>query len=217
MNKTILIFDLDGTLWDSGAQVADSWNIILSEQAPALANLTADDIHSVMGLTMREIADRLFTPAGDDMKYALMDECSAFEVEYITKHGGVMYDGVHDTLKKLKNDGYLLAIVSNCQKGYIQAFLDSMSMSEYFCDIEEWGNTRLSKGENIRLVMNRLNAESAIYIGDTMGDYNAASSAGIPFIHAAYGFGKVPGVPFIKYFSELPYAICNIINEPPMP
>lgn len=38
--------------------------------------------------------------------------------------------------------------------------------------------------------MERNQLKSAVYVGDTEGDENAAHTAGIPFIHAAYGFGK---------------------------
>ena len=54
MTKDLLImFDLDGTLWDSAQAVAESWNEVFRKEAPVLPLLTADDIHGVMGLTMK--------------------------------------------------------------------------------------------------------------------------------------------------------------------
>lgn len=52
------------------------------------------------------------------------------------------------------------------------------------------GRTGMSKGENIRLLLERNGAARAVYVGDTQGDETAARFAGIPFIHAAYGFGQ---------------------------
>ena len=47
-----------------------------------------------------------------------------------------------------------------------------------------------------------------LYIGDTQGDYNAASAAGVPFLHAAYGFGSIDReVPFVEQFSAIPAAV----------
>ena len=202
----MLIFDLDGTLWDSSQPVAESWNEVFERRGSSL-HLTADDIRNVMGKTMEEIA-RTILPVYDEDGKALFAECETYEVDYISIHGGTLYEGVEETLKKLKDDGYRLAIVSNCQSGYIGAFLKSMKMGEYFCDTEEWGNTLKPKDENIRLVMERNNCTRAIYIGDTQKDMDSARGAGIPFIYAAYGFGQTALPDGVIYaFDELPEAV----------
>ena len=63
-------------------------------------------------------------------------------------------------------------------------------MGDLFLDYEEWERTGLTKGENIRLVMERNGYRKAVYVGDTRKDQEAAQAAGIPFVHAAYGFGE---------------------------
>ena len=98
-----------------------------------------------------------------------------------------------ETLEELRGMGYELAIVSNCQRGYVEAFLHSSGMADLFCDYEEWERTGLTKGENIRLVMERNGYRKAVYVGDTRKDQEAAQAAGIPFIHASYGFGETEG------------------------
>ena len=60
LKKTMLLFDLDGTLWDSAAPVAESWNQVLQREVPSLPPLTVDDIHGVMGMTMKEIGQSLY-------------------------------------------------------------------------------------------------------------------------------------------------------------
>jgi len=98
-----------------------------------------------------------------------------------------------------------MAVVSNCQEGYVKAFLDSMDMWKYFCDYEEWGRTYLLKAGNIRLVMERNGEDKAVYVGDIQKDSDASHEAGIPCIYAAYGFGEIrdaEGV--INRFDELP-------------
>ena len=72
--------------------------------------------------------------------------------------------------------------MSNCQDGYVPAFLHAHKLGQYFADIEMSGRTGLDKGSNIKLIMERNNIESAVYIGDTEGDEKAARFAGIPFI-----------------------------------
>ena len=82
-------------------------------------------------------------------------------------------------------------IVSNCQSDYLPAFFAKTGLEKYVSDTECYGNTRLSKGQNIRLIMERNHIENAIYVGDTKFDYDATTEAGIPFVFAAYGFGQV--------------------------
>ncbi len=209
--KPMLIFDLDGTLWDSAENVAKSWNIVFSREDPSLPPLTKDDIHSVMGMTMREIQDVLQPALPDGRRDAVFSECCTFEVEYLREHGGDPYPGLRPVMEQLKRLGYPLAIVSNCQRGYVDAFIRSVGVSDLFCDYEEWERTGLAKGENIRLVMQRNGADRAVYIGDTQKDRDAARLAGIPFIHASYGFGSVDSADaVICSLSDLPAVIGNM-------
>jgi phosphoglycolate phosphatase len=80
--------------------------------------------------------------------------------------------------------------VSNCQEGYIEAFLDYHKLGKYFLDFENPGRTGLTKGENIKLVIERNQLQHPVYVGDTKGDQEAATFAGIPFVFARYGFGQ---------------------------
>ena len=109
---------------------------------------------------------------------------------YLAEYGGQLYGDVRTVMETLKENNHRLFIVSNCQSGYIQAFLKYHQLGDLFEDYEMSGQTGLSKAENIRLIMERNHVKSAVYVGDTEGDEKAAHSAGIPFIHAAYGFGK---------------------------
>lgn len=205
MKDTMLLFDLDGTLWDSAKEVAESWNTVMQEYDPAMPPLTADDIHAVMGKTMDEIAGTVLMEMDPKTRKELFQKCERYEIRYVAEHGGRLFPDVRETLKALQDSGFSMAIISNCQTGYIDAFYDSMEMKAFFCDKEEWGNTGKPKADNIRLVMDRNQFTKAVYIGDTGKDEEAAAAAGIPFIHASYGFGEAKdpaGV--IRAFSELP-------------
>lgn len=201
----MVIFDLDGTLWDSTVPIAESWNILIKRETGRDEGLTAADIMVNQGLTMDQIADNLFGYLPPDERYALARKCEVFENEYLTESGATLFEDVEETLAKLKDMGVKMAVVSNCQEGYIKAFFDSMDMWKYFVDYEEWGRTHLSKAENIRLVMDRNNEDRAIYVGDIQNDSNAAHAAGIPCINAAYGFGEITDAEgTIECFAALP-------------
>lgn len=202
--KTGLIFDMDGTLWDSSEGVAASWTEKVHELGYDRPDITREDVMSVMGLTMDKIADIIFPDLPRAERMHLLDLCCEHENDYLRRHGGVLYPDLEKTFRALKKN-YPLFIVSNCQSGYIEAFLEYYGFGKYFTDIECYGNNLKGKGENIALLAKRNSLDRAYYIGDIQGDYDATMKAGCDFIHAAYGFGTIEQtVPELERFSDLP-------------
>ena len=209
--KKAVIFDLDGTMWDSSESVAAAYNIGLEKMGYDL-RLTVDDVRAAMGKTMTEIAHLYFDAIDPDRAEQIMVECIAEEMEHLKTEGGVVYDGLEEVLTVLRSRGYFLACVSNCQSGYIEAFYDSTGLDRLFDDKECWGGTGLPKSGNIRMVAERNGVERSVYVGDTMGDYLSAKEAGADFIHASYGYGTVPaGTHAISSIRELPKALEKIL------
>lgn len=201
--KAGIIFDMDGTLWDSSDQVAVSWNETVKKYGYHREELTAADMQAVMGKTMDALSRILFPNLPDDRREELLYICGKEENEYLKTHGGTLYPDLQKTLEALK-EKYHLYIVSNCQSGYMEAFLDYYQFHNYFEDIECYGNNKKSKGENIALICQRNHLDDAVYVGDIQGDYEASKEAGIKFIHAAYGFGTIDDtVPEIHSLPEL--------------
>lgn len=202
--KKGLIFDMDGTLWDSSANVAKSWTEIIKNESSVRLEVTQQEIMGVMGKTMDVIADILFPYLSKEERLNLLQRCCDNENDFLRKHGGILYPELEETLIKLK-EKYNLYIVSNCQSGYIEAFLDYYGFDKYFKDIECYGNNLKPKSQNIALIAKRNELDKAYYIGDIQGDYDATIEAGYDFIHAAYGFGTIAAeVPELKAFKELP-------------
>ena len=208
--KKGIIFDMDGTLWDSAPEVVESWNEVIRQSGYERESLTTEDMQSVMGKTMDVIADILFADLPKEKRMELLDRCGEHENEYLRKHGGTLYPKLRETLEALKRK-YHLYIVSNCQVGYIEAFMEYHNLEKYFDDIEMAGRTGVSKGENIKLIMDRNHIDKAVYVGDTMGDYEAASYAGVPFIYAKYGFGTVDEAKYVaKDIGDIPSLVNTI-------
>jgi phosphoglycolate phosphatase len=212
MKKGIL-FDLDGTLWDSSAECTEAWNTAIREQTDRTEQFTVDDMHNFMGRTMEAIAALMFPSLPEAERLHILQLCTEHEHTYLRSHPAQLYAGERAVMEALAKD-YALGVVSNCQDGYIEIYLDQCGFSGLFCDHECAGRTGKSKGENIRLVMERQGITDCIYVGDTQGDADAAKEAGIPFIHAAYGFGKPDAcAAAIRDISELPASAANIFES----
>ena len=133
----------------------------------------------------------------------LLGKMMAYENELVAVGPCVIYNGVPETIKALSKK-YPLYIVSNCQDGYIEAFLKNSGLGGYFKDFTCPAYTGRLKGENIRIIMERNGLDEAVYVGDTQGDANACKEAEVPMIFASYGFGEVEGeYPSIQAFTEL--------------
>lgn len=208
--KKGIIFDMDGTLWDSSTEVAFSWSKAIESSSITNRSLTKEDLMSVMGKPMDELMAALFPELTGEEQRELLSLCGEVENQYLKENGANLYPEVEKTLAVLSEE-YFLAIVSNCQCGYIEAFLEHYGFGRYIGDIQCFGMNEVPKGENIRLVVERNGLEKALYVGDIQGDYEASKMAGIGFIHAAYGFGEITeDVPRIEHFGELPEILREI-------
>lgn len=201
--KKGLLFDLDGTLWDATATLVAPWNTVLHRFGYLHPPLTRQDMVGFMGKTAAQIGQMLLPDDPETGRRICMESCEV-ELPDLREKGGVLYPQLTETLDALRRQ-YHLYIVSNCQEGYIQAFLAHHQLGDRFEDFEYEGRTRLTKGENIRLVAQRNGLDCALYVGDTQSDMDAADAAGLPFVHASYGFGTVNReTPVLHTFAELP-------------
>ena len=204
MQAESIILDVDGTLWDSTELVAKSWNRAIRDIGISHIDVTADQLKTLFGRTMKEIADVVLEDCSEEEKEKVMDLCCQYEHEDLENDEcNMLHPNVKETIIELSKT-HRVFIVSNCQSGYIEMFLRKTNLGAYVTDIECFGNTGKGKGENIRLIMERNHSESACYVGDIRGDYEASCQAGVPFVFAEYGFGNVPESKWkIKDFSEL--------------
>lgn len=197
-----IIFDLDGTLWDAVECVVAIWNSAL-ENAGIEPTMNYKELSRCMGLRIEQIFDRVIPQATAEQRAQIKQSCASTEQQYLAERGGVLYDKVEQTLQTLQKT-HRLFIVSNCQDGYIKAFFKAHGLQKYFEDYECAGRTGLPKGDNIRLLEKRCGLSRPVYIGDTISDFEAAESAEIDFIHAAYGFGEVDCAVKAYRFEDIP-------------
>ena len=198
-----IIFDVDGTLWDSTAVAAVSWNKVIKDEGIEYKELDEFDLKKEFGKPMKAIGESLFPDMPEDEMMELLAKMLEYENVLVADGPCVIFEKVQETIRKL-SERYPLYIVSNCQDGYIEAFLQNSKLGEYFKDFTCPAYTGKLKGENIRIIMERNGLSEAVYVGDTQGDANACKEAEIPMIYAAYGFGEVEdAVISIHSFDEL--------------
>ena len=185
-----IIFDLDGTLWDSTAEVAKTWTSVIAKYNLNRKEVTVEDLKPCMGKLLDEIASILLPELDPKKQMQVIKECGEYENEYLGEYGATLYDKLEETLRELYKN-HKLFIVSNCGNGYIESFFKAHGLNKYFVDYECPGRTGLAKAENIKLIVERNNLKKPVYVGDTQGDANSAKAANVPFIYAKYGFGEV--------------------------
>ena len=186
-----LILDIDGTLWDSRALVAEGWNAQLLEEGLSHLCVTPEELTPLFGKTQKELADIMFASFPEEARMPLMERCMDREQRYLVENPcRVGYPGVAETLEELAKD-HRLFIVSNCEKGYPEICMEKLGITHLFSGHLCFGDTRTCKGETILKLMKEHGITSACYIGDTQGDADAAALAGIPFVYCGYGFGNV--------------------------
>ncbi len=184
-----IIFDVDGTLWDSTDIVKDAWNKAFIDSGYEDPKITSDRLKGLFGLPMEDIIKDVFPNGSDDEIEKLTPVIYGYEDDFLRDNGGVLYDGIIDTIKKL-SESVPVYIVSNCQSGYIELFIEKTGCESFITDHLCYGDTGLFKAANIKKMINAHDIKYPVYVGDTIMDKKACEDAGCPFVFASYGFGN---------------------------
>ena len=176
---TGVAFDLDGTLWDATNSIWYTWARRLNN-----TDLSYDLVKSCMGAPASKIAASLGV---SEEEFTQMQQEELSDIDIVPPR---IYEGAQAVLYGLKQRGLQIYIVSSCQEGYIDKFIEQSGLPRYLFDGCFFdGYPCSNKTDNLRFIRDKL-AGTVVYIGDTERDRQAAVSTKIPFIHAAYGFGE---------------------------
>ncbi|MBQ8306846.1 MAG: HAD family hydrolase [Blautia sp.] len=184
-----IIFDVDGTLWDSTGIVAEAWQECCRKNGIQIRDLSADRLKQLFGKTLPDIAAEIFSDETKERQLELIDACCEAEHEALRRQCAPLYPQVPEVLRKM-SERMPVFIVSNCQAGYIEVFLEATGLGGFITDHLCPGDTGEAKAANIRRIVERYGLRAPAYVGDTDGDHAACKEAGVPFIFAEYGFGK---------------------------
>ena len=182
-----VIFDLDGTLWDASEASAVAWNRAIKDLGLEMGEVEPIDIASISGKTPREFVSKIFKNAPPDKSMEWYSLCAQYEMEEIRGGRGLLREGIRDAFEVLSKE-LPIFLVSNCQRDYMNAFLNWSGLEHMITDSLTHGENGRSKWENLLLLVEKHGLVKPVYVGDTLEDRESALKAGIDFIpiHPAF-------------------------------
>lgn len=170
--KPAVIFDLDGTLLDTEALIFESFTYVFKKYKPEYT-LSEEELKSFLGPTLKDSFERYFDPS---MSEELIREYRTHNHEFHNTYVKA-FDGAKETLDYLKDNGYLLAIVSNKKRETITHGLEFTGLLPYFeviVDCEDVTEPKPSP-EGLLKACELLyhDHDDMIYVGDSVSDIEA--------------------------------------------
>ncbi|MBT8471568.1 MAG: HAD-IA family hydrolase [Marinicaulis sp.] len=193
--KTGILFDLDGTLVDTAEDLAAAMNFALVEMGFTPVDTAA--VRSLVGYGARRMLIRGMELAGGD---AADDDAIGRGLTHFLDHyenniavSSRPFAGAVEMIEDLKKRGHRFAICTNKREALARALLAELQLDEYF-EVIVGADTALAPKPDpapVRLAMQRIGVDDAIFIGDSDTDILAARNANLPCLVATFGYGPV--------------------------
>ncbi|GHV05591.1 phosphoglycolate phosphatase, bacterial [Campylobacterota bacterium] len=185
--KNTVIFDMDGTLLDSGANIVDSINY--ARVRKGLEPLAADDVIERVNTLTYASTRAFFGENSTDADHA------AFE-EYYNRsclQNLRLYDGILPLLQALRDRGAKLAVATNATSVFAEKMLSFLGVRSFFGAILGADLVVHAKPDPdmlfAALELLGSKADDAVFVGDSGKDITAANSAGIMSVFVKWGYG----------------------------
>ncbi len=194
MHFQSVTFDLDGTLLDTVADLAEGCRLMLEEVgAPPRSQA---EVHSFVGKGMAVLVERCLTHERAPTAEALHAAIESFRHHYAAVNGKftLIYPGVLDGLAAWKASGVKMGVVTNKPGMFTEALLERMGMTDYF-DVIVSGDTTAHKKPHPEPILHacrlfNVRPDRNLHIGDSENDILAARAAGSPTFCVPYGYNE---------------------------
>ena len=207
----MIIFDLDGTLWDTLDATYEGANKIAAKMK--IDPISKEQVISGMGMSFSDIAKHYMPKLDKETREQFMEQIITETRRIILTKGANIYDGVNEVISKLSKN-YKLGIVTNNNDEYVKAFLKVANLENYFNYFIGAASYNISKGDAVKKILNENNIVKGIYVGDTKKDMLETEKANAIFVQAKYGFDKDLNTLYaINNIKELPDVINNIYSS----
>lgn len=187
-------FDLDGTLLDTIADLAEGCRLMLEEiGAPSR---TPEEVHGFVGKGMAVLIERCLTwdEAPDEAR--LQEAIQSFRKHYAAVNGqqATIYPGVREGLAAWQAEGVKMGIVTNKPTQFTLPLLAHVGLDHYF-DVVVCGDTTAERKPHPEPVLYACNAmgvapQHNLHIGDSFNDVAAARAAGSVAFCVPYGYNE---------------------------
>ena len=185
------MFDLDGTVADTCADLAGAGNHVRAEHG--LAALPVATVTSLLGNGLKDLTTRTFTDAPPIDVDAVTERVKNYYWSHVVDET-CLYDGVLETLAHLKAAGYKLAVITNKPEGPAKTIMDGLGVSPYLDCLIGGGRWAKLKPDTEPLFTavkeTGCDAAQSWIIGDNWTDLGAAANAGVKACFCTYGYGS---------------------------
>ncbi|MEM9279147.1 MAG: HAD hydrolase-like protein [Pseudomonadota bacterium] len=223
MHKNTVIFDLDGTLADTAPDLIGTLNRIIAPYEVPQVDLK--QVGQIVGHGAKAMIRKAFEIGGKDLQPELQEALFAdFLEDYSANIANEtrLFDGLLDAMGILKEDGFTFCVCTNKMESLARILVSELGVSDHFSALTGGDTFAFKKPdprhleETVRLMGREIG--SAIMVGDSSTDINAAINAGIPSIAVTFGYSDQPpnslgATRIISHYSELHQTIMDISKK----
>lgn len=189
MNEKTILFDLDGTLTDSGEGIIHCAQLTFAELG--LPVPSKEELRVIVGPPLRDSFIRFGVRPEDSDKAT-----DIYRIHYqdFGKYENFPYPGIEALLQKLKADGHVLYVATSKPEAISIDILEHFGLSKYFDRIcgSSLNYNRSTKAEVIRYLLSEESPKGKILmVGDTIFDVLGAKELGIPTVGVSWGYGVI--------------------------
>lgn len=184
-NKTLIIFDWDGTLMDSIGLIVASMHVAGEEHGFVTTDQAVKDI---IGLSLMNGIEILYPQANDIQKLAIQQSYADYYIA--NSHTTPLFAPIEDMLQTLQAKGTSLAVATGKKRQGLQRVLDASNSQHYFVMTrcaDEAGSKPDPQMLNDILAYTKQGIADAVFVGDSVYDIQMANSLGMTSIAVDYG------------------------------
>ena len=216
-----VIFDLDGTLVDTGPDLTAALNHALSTLGRR--TVSEPDVRDMVGQGVLKLLERGLAATGEDAA-ELRQQLMPIFLDYYTAHiadGSRPYPGVERAMDALAQADVRLAVCTNKNEGLSRALIDALGWSSRFGAVVGGDTLPVKKPdpEHLLATIRMVGGDPAtsVFVGDTHFDADTAHAAGIPFVAVRFGFAHEPvetlrPAVILEHYDELVAALHGLVR-----
>ncbi len=195
--RSVILFDLDGTLIDSAPDIRFALNDVLRQAS--LPTITLEQTRSFIGDGATRLVQRAFTAVGVPLHASAL---TLYRDRYLRAYDARLavetkpYPNVPQTLRALRWAGWRLAVCTNKPHAATTSVLQCLGLDSYFETASGGDSFAVRKPDPDHLLSTLAvldaTADQAIMVGDSENDVAAARAADIPVVVMSYGYHRGP-------------------------